>query len=157
MQKIAPCLWFDGQAEEAANFYVSTFQRACLGNIKRYGEAGPGPSGSVMSVEFQLEGTDFIALNGGPMFKFSPAISFLVSCQTQEELDAFWKQFTAGGEVHQCGWVTDRFGVTWQIVPQVLGEMLDDPDPARTARVMQAMMQMKQLDIAGLQAAYAAP
>lgn len=146
MQKIAPCLWFDGNAEEAVRFYTSVFPDSSIGQVMRYGKAGPGPEGTVCSMEFQLAGQEFLALNGGPMYTFSPAISLFVPCETQEEVDAFWARFLEGGTPQRCGWITDRFGVSWQIVPTILGEMLRDTDAARAARVMQAMMQMVKLD-----------
>jgi predicted 3-demethylubiquinone-9 3-methyltransferase (glyoxalase superfamily) len=154
VQKITPFLWFDGKAEEAANFYSSVFSGSKIVNIMRYGEAGPGPKGSVMSVTFQLHGQDFIALNGGPMFTFSAAISFFVDCATQEEVDELWKKLSAGGEKQRCGWLKDKYGVSWQIIPTALGELLHDKDPARATRVMQAMLQMDRIDIASLRRAY---
>ncbi|WEY39331.1 VOC family protein [Paraburkholderia sp. SUR17] len=155
MQKIAPFLWFNGQAEEAANLYTSIFRNSRITEIQRYGEAGPGETGSVMSVSFELEGQAFIALNGGPAFTFSPAISFFVHCETQDEVDALWTKLgEGGGEPRQCGWISDRFGVTWQIVPTVLGRMLRDKDAGKSKRVMQAMLKMVKLDIAALEAAY---
>ncbi len=154
MQKITPFLWFDGKAEEAMNFYVSIFKNSKIKNVSRYGEAGPGPKGSVMSATFQLDGMDFHALNGGPMFKFSPAISFFVNCETQEEVDELWEKLSAGGKTNRCGWLDDQFGVSWQIIPATLGKLLQDQDPQKSSRVMQAMLQMTKIDIAGLQAAY---
>jgi predicted 3-demethylubiquinone-9 3-methyltransferase (glyoxalase superfamily) len=154
MQKITPFLWYDGSAEEAAKFYTSIFKKSKIGTVRRYGEAGPGPKGSAMSVEFQLEGQDFIALNGGPHFTFSPAISFFVSCKAQEEVDELWEKLSAGGEQQPCGWLKDKFGVSWQIIPTVLGDMLQDKDAAKAKRVMQAMLQMKKIDIKGLKEAY---
>ena len=154
MQKITPFLWFDGNAEEAANFYASIFANSKIVNICRYGEAGPGPEGSVMTVEFQLEGQDFIALNGGPQFKFTEAISFSVNCDTQEEVDKFWEKLSDGGEEGPCGWLKDRYRLSWQVNPTVLGEMLSDPDPAKAQRVMEAMLQMKKIDIRRLRQAY---
>jgi predicted 3-demethylubiquinone-9 3-methyltransferase (glyoxalase superfamily) len=154
MQKITPFLWFDGQAEEAMNFYLSIFKNSKQGRISRYGDGGPGPKGTVMSATFQLDGQDFIALNGGPHFKFSPAISFFVDCRTQDEVDELWEKLSAGGERQQCGWLKDKFGVSWQIIPSTLGELLNDPDPARSKRVMQAMMQMTRIDIQGLKRAH---
>ena len=154
MQKIAPFLWFDGKAEEAMNFYTSIFKNSKIGNVMRYGDAGPGPKGSVMSVTFEIEGQEFIALNGGPMFTFSPAISFFVKCETQEEVDALWTKLSAGGQTQQCGWLKDKFGVSWQIVPAVLGAMLQDKDPEKSKRVMEAMMKMVKLDIRLLKRAY---
>jgi len=153
-QKITPFLWFDTQAEEAANFYVSVFKDAGIDAINRYGEAGPGPAGSVMVVSFRIEGQSFIALNGGPAFTFSPAISFVVNCETQAEVDALWEKLAEGGQTQQCGWLQDKYGVSWQIVPTVLGELLGDPDPVRANRVMQAMLQMTRLVIEDLRRAY---
>jgi len=154
MQKITPFLWYDGSAEEAAKFYVSIFRNSKILKITRYGEAGPGPKGSVMTVEFELAGQQFIALNGGPHFKFTEAISFSVDCETQQEVDEFWEKLSAGGEQGPCGWLKDRYGLSWQINPRVLGEMLGDPDPAKSKRVMEAMLQMKKIDIKGLKEAY---
>ncbi len=155
MQKITPFLWFDGKAEEAANFYTSIFKDAKITQLTRYGEAGPGPKGSVMSVVFQLEGQEFYALNGGPQFAFSPAISLFVKCETQQEVDALWDKLSAGGQKQRCGWLTDKYGVTWQIVPTTLGRLLGDKDAKKSQAVMQAMMQMEKLDIAGLERAHA--
>ena len=152
--RITPFLWFDHQAEEATNFYTSIFKNSKRGTVMRYGEEGPGPKGTVMSTTFELEGQEFIALNGGPMFTFSPAISFFVKCDTQAEVDHFWEKLSAGGEIQPCGWLKDRYGVSWQIVPTVLGEMLADEDPEKAGRVMRAMLQMKKLDIEGLKRAY---
>lgn len=155
MQKISPCLWFDGKAEEAMNFYMSVFKNAKIVNVMRYGEAGPGPKGSVLAVTFELEGQEFIALNGGPQFQFTPAISMFVKCQTQAEVDDYWEKLLAGGgKTQQCGWLTDRYGVSWQIVPTVLGDMLQDKDAAKSQRAMQAMMKMVKLDIAALKKAF---
>jgi predicted 3-demethylubiquinone-9 3-methyltransferase (glyoxalase superfamily) len=148
MKRITPFLWYDGKAEEAAKFYVSIFKKSKIQNIR------PGPKGSVMGVEFQLEGQDFIALNGGPHFTFSPAISFFVSCKTQDEVDELWDKLAAGGEKQPCGWLKDKYGVSWQIIPTALGEMLQDKDAQKAGRVMQAMMQMKKIDIKGLKEAY---
>ena len=157
MQKITPFLWFDNQAEEAVNFYLSVFKNSKIVNVARYGDDGAKvsgrPQGSVMTVAFQLDGQPFVALNGGPVFTFSPAISFVVDCQTQQEVDHLWEKLSAGGEQQQCGWLKDKYGVTWQIVPSVLGELMSDPDPAKAQRVMQAMLQMTRLDIAALQQA----
>ena len=154
MQKITPFLWFDGKAEEAMNFYVSVFPNSRVLSVSRYGEAGPGPKGSVMSATFQLDGQEFHALNGGPMYRFTPAISFFVSCETQAEVDTLWEKLLAGGGIpNQCGWLNDRYGLSWQIVPTVLGKLLGDKDPARATRAMQAMLQMVKLDIATLQRA----
>jgi predicted 3-demethylubiquinone-9 3-methyltransferase (glyoxalase superfamily) len=157
MQKISPFLWFDGEAEPAANFYISVFKNAKAGNIMRYGEAGPGPTGSVMSVTFEIEGQEFIAFNGGPQFTFSPAISLFVKCEAQEEVDTLWEKLSDGGEKLRCGWLTDKYGVTWQIVPTVLGDMLQDPDARKAKRVMEAMMKMTKLDIGLLKQAYEQP
>ena len=154
MQKISPFLWFDGNAEEAVNFYVSIFKDSKVLNISRYGEAGPGPKGSVMSATFQLHGQEFIALNGGPHFKFTPAISFFVHCQTQAEVDELWEKLSAGGRKDRCGWLTDKYGLSWQIVPDVLGKMLNDPDKEKSKRVMTAMLQMDKIEIRRLEQAY---
>jgi predicted 3-demethylubiquinone-9 3-methyltransferase (glyoxalase superfamily) len=154
MQKITPFLWFDSKAEEAANFYVSVFKNSKIVSIMRYGEAGPGPKGSVMSATFQLDGQDFIALNGGPMFTFSPAISFFVNCESQEEVDKLWKKLSEGGEKQRCGWLKDKYGVSWQIVPTVSGQLLQDKDGEKSKRVMNAMLQMDKLDITTLKQAY---
>jgi len=154
MQKITPFLWFDHNAEEAVNFYTAIFRNSKIVNVSRYGETGPGPVGAVMSLTFQLEGQDFIALNGGPHFTFSPAISLFVNCASQEEVDALWEKLSAGGEAIQCGWLRDPFGVSWQIIPTALGEMLNDPDPEKAQRVMRAMLRMKKIEIAGLKQAY---
>ena len=154
MQKITPFLWFENQAEEAMNFYVSIFKNSKRGRISRYGEAGPGPKGTVMVATFQLEGQEFIALNGGPHFKFTEAISLVVSCETQDEVDAFWEKLSEGGAKGQCGWLKDKYGLSWQIVPTVLGELMSGPDPEKSKKVMTAMLQMKKLDISGLKRAY---
>jgi len=154
MQKITPFLWFDGNAEEAMNFYVSIFKNSKVGRVSRYGDAGPGPKGSVMSATFQLEGQEFYALNGGPMYKFSPAISFFVDCKTQEEVDTLYDKLSAGGEKEPCGWLRDKYGISWQIVPSALGKMLGDKDPKKANNVMQAMLQMKKIDIKKLEQAY---
>lgn len=155
MQKITTFLWFDGNAEEAANFYVSIFQNSRILNITRCGEAGPGPKGSVLVVTFQLEGQEFTALNGGPQYTFTPAISLLVNCETQAEVDGLWAKLTSGGgkEV-QCGWLQDKFGLSWQIVPKAFFELMQDKDPVKSQRVFKAMMQMTKFDIAALQRAY---
>jgi len=156
MQKVSPFLWFDGNAEEAANFYVSIFKDSKILKIARYGEAGPGPAGSVMVVNFQIEGQDFIALNGGPLFKFTEAISFVINCQTQEEVDHYWNKLTAGGgQESQCGWLKDKYGLSWQVTPTILGELLADKDQKKAQRVMQAMLQMKKIDTAALKRAAA--
>jgi len=158
MQQITPCLWFDDQAEEAVNFYVSIFKDSKVGRIARYGEAAAEvsgrPKGTVMTVEFQLEGQEFLALNGGPIFKFTEAISFIVNCETQEKIDEMWEKLSKGGEKGQCGWLKDKYGLSWQIVPPVLSEMLQDKDAEKTERVMKAMLQMKKLDIKTLKQAY---
>jgi predicted 3-demethylubiquinone-9 3-methyltransferase (glyoxalase superfamily) len=154
VRKIVPFLWFDGRAEEAANFYVSIFKNSKLGKVRRYGEAGPGPKGSAMSAEFQLDGQDFIALNGGPQYKFSPAISFFVNCQTQKEVDELWEKLSAGGRKDRCGWLQDKFGVSWQIIPTALGKLMGDPDPQKAGRVMKAMLQMDKIDINTLKRAH---
>jgi predicted 3-demethylubiquinone-9 3-methyltransferase (glyoxalase superfamily) len=154
MQKITPFLWFDNQAEEAINLYVSVFKNSRILSMSRYGEAGPGPAGTVMTATFQLDGQEFMALNGGPDHKFTEVISLFVDCKTQEEVDELWEKLSEGGEQGPCGWLKDRFGLSWQIVPGVLGELLGDPDPAKSQRVMQAMLQMSKIDIAGLKAAY---
>jgi predicted 3-demethylubiquinone-9 3-methyltransferase (glyoxalase superfamily) len=154
MQKITPFLWFDGNAEEAVNFYTSTLKNSRIVNMSRYGEGAPAPKGTVMSATFILEGQEFMALNGGPMFTFSPAISFFVKCETQEEIDTLWEKLSAGGKKERCGWLKDKFGVSWQIIPPILGELLQDKDPQRAQRVMQAMMQMDKIDIKKLKQAY---
>jgi len=156
IQKISPFLWFDNQAEEAVEFYTSVFKNSKVEAITRYGETGPGPKGSVMTIMFQLEGQQFIALNGGPQFKFTEAISFVVSCETQAEIDDLWKKLTAGGQEVECGWLKDKFGLSWQIVPTVVSKMLLDRDAARVDRVMKAVLQMKKLDMARLEEAYRA-
>jgi len=153
-QKITPFLWFDHQAEEAARFYTSVFRNSRIEAVTRYGESGPGPKGSVMTVAFELDGQKFTALNGGPAFKFTEAVSFVVHCETQQEVDAMWEKLSAGGQEVECGWVKDKYGLSWQIVPNVLFEMLQDKDAERKERVMKAMLQMKKLDIARLDAAY---
>jgi len=154
MQKITPFLWFDDKAEEAANFYVSIFQDSKLVNIVRYGDAGPGPKGSVMIATFQLDGQEFTALNGGPQFTFSPAISFVVDCKTQHEVDDLWERLSEGGEKLQCGWLRDKYGLSWQIVPSVLPELMRTTDEKRSQNVMKAMLQMTKIDIEHLQQAY---
>jgi len=154
LQKITPFLWFDGQAEEAVGFYTSIFKNSRIDGVTRYGDAGPGPKGSVMTIAFELEGQKFTAINGGPVFKFTEAISFVVNCETQQEVDQYWDQLSAGGKEVQCGWVKDRYGLSWQIVPTVLITMLQDKDAERSQRVMKAMLQMVKIDIAGLEKAY---
>lgn len=144
---ITPFLWFDDNAEEAANFYVSLFKDAKIQDVTRYGEAGPGPNGSVMTISFQLQGQDFVALNGGPEYTFSMATSFFISCETQSEVDVLWEKLSAGGKKSRCGWLTDKFGVTWQVVPQGLIDVLGDDDPEKAKRAMEAMMKMDKLDI----------
>ena len=154
MQKIIPFLWFDSNAEEAANFYTSIFKNSKIGRIARYGDAGPGPKGSVMVVAFTLDGQEFTALNGGPIFKFTEAVSFVVHCENQEEVDHYWSGLSADGKEVQCGWLKDKFGVSWQIVPAILPKLMSDPDPVKSQRVMKAMLQMVKMDIAELQRAY---
>ena len=154
MQKITPFLWFDDKAEEAMNFYVSVFKNSRVVSITRYGEAGPGAAGTVMTASFVLDGQEFVALNGGPQFTFSPAISFVVNCTSQAEVDELWTKLSAGGKEVQCGWLEDRYGLSWQIAPTALIEMLQDADPAKANRVMQAMLQMIKIDIEGLRRAY---
>ena len=154
MQKITPFLWFDNQAEEAMNFYISIFKNSKVLKVARYGEAGPGPKGTVMSATFELEGQTFYALNGGPLFSFTPAISFFVNCETQQEVDELWEKLSAGGKPDRCGWLKDKYGLSWQIIPAALGEMLGDKDPKKAGRVMQAMMQMGKIEIEGLKRAY---
>jgi predicted 3-demethylubiquinone-9 3-methyltransferase (glyoxalase superfamily) len=157
MQKITPFLWFDDKAEEAVTFYASIFKNSKIGGITRYDEAGAKaagrPKGSAMTVEFQLEGQEFVALNGGPHFKFTEAISFVVNCETQDEVDSFWEKLAEGGQEVQCGWLKDKYGLSWQIVPTVLPELLKDKDPAKAKRVMEAMLQMKKIDISKLKEA----
>ena len=152
--KITPFLWFDHQAEEAATFYTSIFKNSKIETVTRYGDAGPGSKGSVMTIAFELDGQKFVGLNGGPHYQFTPAISFVVDCDGQEEVDHYWENLTAGGKEIQCGWLVDKYGVSWQIVPKALIEMLRDKDPVRSQRVMKAMFQMKKIDIASLKAAY---
>lgn len=153
-QKITLCLWFDNNAEEAVKFYTSLFKNSKILNISRYGEGGPKPAGTIMTCTFQLEGQTFMALNGGPQFKFTEALSFVVNCETQEEIDDLWEKLSAGGEKGPCGWLKDKFGLSWQIVPSVLGKLLSDTDAAKSKRVMQAMLQMHKLEIKKLQDAY---
>lgn len=154
IQKITPFLWFDDKAEEAMNFYVSIFKNSKILSLSRYGDAGPGPKGTVMTGTFQIEGQVFYALNGGPQFKFTEAISLFVSCETQEEVDDLWEKLSAGGEKSVCGWLKDKYGLSWQIIPVILGELLNDPDPVKSQRVMKAMLQMTKIEIKGLQEAY---
>ena len=153
-QKITPYLWFDDQAEETANFYTSIFKDSKIEEVTRYGKAGPRPEGMAMTVSFKLEGQEFVALNGGPEFKFNEAISFLVSCESQEEVDYFWNNLSEGGEEGPCGWLKDKYGVSWQIIPTALPELLSDPDPEKSQRVMEAMLQMSKIDIESLQQAH---
>ena len=154
MQKIKPFLWFDDRAEEAAGFYTSVFENSKILSVSRYGAAGPREPGTVMTVEFQLDGREFVALNGGPEFTFTEAVSFLVSCETQEEVDDFWEKLSEGGEKGPCGWLKDRYGLSWQVVPTVLGQLLGDPDPEKSERVMKAMLQMSKIEIEPLRRAY---
>src|SRR5260221_14176712 len=150
MQKISSCLWFDDNAEEAVNFYTSIFKNSKIGSVARYGEEGPGPKGRVMTMTFQLDGQEFMALNGGPHFTFSPAISFFVNCETQQEIDELWDKLSAGGEKGRCGWLKDKYGLSWQVIPSILGKMLQDKDAGKSQRVMKAMMQMDKIDMKGL-------
>ncbi|MGZ9143338.1 MAG: VOC family protein [Candidatus Binatia bacterium] len=154
MQKITPCLWFDNNAEAAVNHYLSIFKNTKINKILRCGDAGPGPKGSILTIAFQLEGQDFIALNGGPIFKFNEAISLSVDCKSQVEVDDLWEKLSDGGQKSQCGWLKDKFGLSWQVVPSALVEMLQDPDPEKSKRVMAAMMQMGKIDITRLKQAY---
>ncbi len=154
MQKITPFLWFNDKVEEAMNFYVSVFKNSKVVSVTRFTEAGPGPKGAVMSATFQLDGQDFFALNGGPAFTFTPAISFFVNCETQQEVDDLWEKLSEGGKKERCGWLKDKYGLSWQIIPSVLGRLLGDKDPAKAGRVLQAMLQMDKIDIGGLQRAY---
>jgi len=154
MQKITPCLWFDNNAEEAVNHYLAIFKNSKISKVLRCGDAGPGPKGSVLTIAFQLEGQDFIALNGGPIFKFNEAISLSVDCKSQIEVDDLWERLSAGGQESHCGWLKDKFGLSWQVVPSALVEMLQDPDPEKSKRVMAAMMKMGKIDIAVLKQAY---
>ena len=157
MSPITPCLWFDTQGEEAAAFYTSIFPNSRIRDVAHYGEAGPRPAGTVMTVSFELDGQEFLALNGGPEFTFNEAVSFEVSCETQEEVDRYWSRLSEGGEESVCGWLKDKFGVSWQIVPEVLPRLLADPDAEKAQRVMRAMLGMKKLDIKGLEVAAAQP
>jgi predicted 3-demethylubiquinone-9 3-methyltransferase (glyoxalase superfamily) len=154
MQKITPFLWFDGKAEDAMNFYISVFKNSKVVRVTRYGEGGPGPKGTIMSATFQLDGQDFFALNGGPQFTFSPAISFFVNRETQQEVDELWEKLSEGGKKERCGWLKDKYGLSWQIIPSALGKMLGDKDPEKSKRVMQAMLQMDKIDIKRLEQAY---
>lgn len=154
MQKITPFLWFNDQAEEAMNHYIAIFPDSKVVSVMRYGDEGPGPKGTVMSATFQLAGQEFMALNGGPQFTFTEAISLFVNCETQDEVDALWEKLSAGGEGGPCGWLKDKYGLSWQIIPTALGEMLQDRDAEKANRVMHAMLQMSKIDIAGLRKAY---
>jgi predicted 3-demethylubiquinone-9 3-methyltransferase (glyoxalase superfamily) len=154
MQKITPFLWFDHQAEQAANFYVSLFKNSKITSVSRYGEGSPGEAGTVMTVNFQLNGQEFVALNGGPVFSFTEAISFFVSCESQAEVDMFWEKLSDGGKPGQCGWITDKYGVTWQIVPEELGALINDPNPEKAKRATQAMLQMGKIDLEKLRQAH---
>ena len=155
MQKITPFLWFNDKAEEAMNFYVSIFKNSKVVGVSRYGDAGPGPKGTVMSATFELEGQRFMALNGGPMFSFTPAISMFVNCETQAEVDDLWAKLSAGGREDRCGWLQDKYGLSWQIIPRTLMDLMQDKDPEKSKRVMQAMLQMVKIDIEGLKRAHA--
>lgn len=155
MQTITPFLWFDNNAEEAMNYYVSIFPNSRILSASRYGDAGPGPKGTLMVGSFQLDGRNFMVINGGPAHKLTEAISLLVNCDTQKEVDDLWEKLSAGGEEGRCGWLKDRFGLSWQIVPSIVGELMQDPDPAKSQRVMQAILQMNKLDIGLLKQAYA--
>ncbi len=154
MPKLTSCLWFDTEGEDAANFYVSVFPNSRIVNVSRYGDAGPRPSGSVMTVDFELDGHPFMALNGGPEFTFNEAVSFVVDCADQDEVDHYWTRLSEGGEEGPCGWLKDRFGLSWQVVPAALGELASDPDPAKSQAVIKAMLGMRKLVVAELQAAY---
>ena len=154
MQKIVPYLWFNDQAEEAVNFYTSIFKDSKIAEVSRYADDGSGQVGKVMTMTFQLNGQDFMALSGGPAFSFSPAISLFVNCESQDEVDHLWEKLSAGGQIEQCGWLKDKFGISWQIIPTVLGEMMSDKDPEKLGRVMQAMLQMTKIDISLLKKAY---
>ena len=154
MQKIIPFLWFDGQAEEAMKFYTSVFKNSKAGKVSRFGKGAPGPEGKVMTASFTLDGVEFTALNGGPQFKFTEAVSFYVKCETQREVDDLWEKLSAGGEIQQCGWLKDKFGVSWQVIPNILIKLLGDKDHKKSQRVMQAMLQMKKIDIKKLKQAY---
>ena len=154
MKKITPFLWFNGNAEEAMNFYVSVFKNSKILGVTRYGDAGPGPKGTIMTANFELNGQEFVALNGGPQYTFSPAISFVAHCESQQEVDALWSRLSEGGREDMCGWVTDKYGLTWQVVPTALIQMLNDKDARKSKSVMQAMLQMKKIDIPTLKRAY---
>lgn len=154
MQKITTFLWFDNQAEEAMNFYTSIFKNSKIGEVRRYPAGGPMPEGTVITASFELEGKEFIGLNAGPVYKFNPAISFSIDCKDQEEVDYYWEKFSEGGTPVQCGWITDKFGLSWQVTPSILSKRMGDPDREKAARVMQAMMKMVKIDVAGIEAAY---
>ena len=155
MQKIVTYLWFDNQAEQAAELYTSLFDNSRMVNVTRYGDAGPGPKGTAMIVAFELAGQEFFALNGGPQYKFTEAVSLLVNCENQAEVDRLWGKLTEGGEEQPCGWLKDRFGLSWQIIPTALSRLMGDPDPEKAGRVVQAMLQMSKIDVAGLEGAHA--
>ena len=154
MPKITPCLWFDGDAQKAVTFYKSVFKDTKIDSVTHYGEDGPGRAGSVMTIAFRLNGQRFLALNGGPEFKFTPAVSFIVNCKTQREVDFYWRKLSQGGRIVQCGWLTDKFGLSWQVVPMAMEKMLTDKDERKTRRVIRAIMRMKKLDLAKLRRAY---
>ena len=154
MQPVTPFLWFDNNAEEAMNFYISVFKNSKVGRVTRYGEAGPGPAGSVMTVEFELDGQKFVGLNGGPHFKFTEAVSFTVRCETQEEIDYYWDKLSEGGQTSRCGWLKDKFGLSWQVEPRILGDLMADKDPEKAKRVMEAMLKMDKIDIEPIKRAY---
>src|SRR5215813_10245061 len=154
MQKITPFLWFDGNAEEAMNFYISIFKNSKVVNVARYGEAGPGPKGTVMTAKFELNGQEFVALNRGPQFTFTEAISFVVNCETQQEVDELWEKLSEDGGESRCGWLKDKYGLSWQIVPTILGKLMTDPDPQKSKRVMEAMLKMEKIVIDDLKRAY---
>lgn len=153
-QKIYPCLWFDRQAEDAAQFYTSVFPNSTIGATTRYGEGAPLPAGTVLTVRFKLDGVDFLALNGGPYYTITPGISFVINCETQDEVDHYWEKLAEGGRYDQCGWLADQFGVSWQVVPTILGQLMESGNGKKSAAMMGALMQMKKLDIAGLKKAY---
>jgi predicted 3-demethylubiquinone-9 3-methyltransferase (glyoxalase superfamily) len=157
MQKITPFMWFDDKAEEAMNFYVSVFKNSKVVGVTRYGAGAPGPQGAVMTATFQLDGQEFVALNGGPQFSFTPAISFFVNCETQQEVDELWEKLSEGGAKERCGWLRDKYGLSWQIVPTALGKMLQDKDPEKSRKVMEAMLKMDKIDIGALRRAYDQP
>jgi predicted 3-demethylubiquinone-9 3-methyltransferase (glyoxalase superfamily) len=154
MPKITPFLWFDNNAEEAMNFYISIFKNSKVLNVTRYGNAGPGPKGTVMTAEFELDGQEYVALNGGPIFKFTEAISFVVNCETQEDVDHYWEKLSDGGQKSRCGWLKDKFGLSWQVVPTILAELIADKDPEKSQRVMEAMLRMDKIEIEPLKRAY---